>query len=121
MDSGMFLGLQAAAVTALKNPGSWYEKVNSVYRSRRKVVEEIMGILECEFDPKQTGLFMWGKIPDSVNSCEDFIEKILNEKHVFITPGFIFGDNGSRYIRISLCATEKKLNEAKERLIKAPL
>lgn len=121
MDSGMFLGLQAAAVTALKNPGSWYEKVNSVYRSRRKVVEEIMGILKCEFDPKQTGLFMWGKIPDSVNSCEDFIEKILNEKHVFITPGFIFGDNGSRYIRISLCATEKKLNEAKERLIKAPL
>lgn len=118
MDSGMFLGLQAAAVKALGNPDSWYEKVNSVYGRRRKIVEEIMDLLGCEFDKSQTGLFMWGRIPGSVKSCEDFIEGILNECHVFITPGFIFGRNGERYLRISLCANEKRLQEAKKRLSK---
>jgi aspartate/methionine/tyrosine aminotransferase len=120
MDSGMFLGLQAAAVKALGNPDSWYEKVNSVYGKRRKIVEEIMDLLGCSFDRSQTGLFMWGRIPESINDCEEYVESILNRTHVFITPGFIFGKNGERYIRISLCATEKRLMEAKERLLNAP-
>ncbi|HLN56563.1 MAG TPA: aminotransferase class I/II-fold pyridoxal phosphate-dependent enzyme [Bacteroidales bacterium] len=118
MDSGMFLGLQAAAVKALESPDSWYDKVNSVYRVRRKIVEEIMDLLGCEYDKTQTGLFMWGRIPESIISCEDFIEGILNKCHVFITPGFIFGRNGERYLRISLCANEKRLREAKERMEK---
>ena len=118
MDSGMFLGLQVAAVQALGNPDSWYEKVNSVYRSRRKIVEEIMEILECKYDKAQTGLFLWGRIPEKIQDCENFIENILNTVHVFITPGFIFGNNGSRYIRISLCANEKRLEEAKARILK---
>lgn len=118
MDSGMFLGLQTAAVKALNNPESWYEKVNSVYRARRKIVEEIMDMLGCDYDKSQAGLFMWGRIPQSVDNCEVFIEDILNKTLVFITPGFIFGKNGDRYIRISLCATEKRLGEAKSRLLK---
>lgn len=118
MDSGMFLGLQAAAIKALGNPDSWYEKVNSVYARRRKIVEEIMDILKCEFDKSQTGMFVWGEIPKDIADCEEFIEGILSRTHVFITPGFIFGKNGSRYLRISLCANEKRLQEAKERLIK---
>jgi LL-diaminopimelate aminotransferase len=117
MDSGMFLGLQAAAVKALGNPDSWYEKVNEVYRRRRKIVEEIMDILQCSYDPSQTGLFMWGRIPADVESCEVFIENILQKKHVFITPGFIFGKNGERYLRISLCATEKRLEEARQSVL----
>jgi LL-diaminopimelate aminotransferase len=118
MDSGMFLGLQMAALQALNNPESWYDTVNDVYRRRRKIVESIMDILKCNFDKTQTGLFLWGRIPPQVTDCEAFVEEILNKIHVFITPGFIFGANGSRYIRISLCATERRLTEAKERLMK---
>ena len=118
MDSGMFLAMQMAAVEALNNPESWYDTVNEVYVRRRKIVEEIMDLLECRFDKSQVGLFVWGRIPDKITSCEEYVEEILNKTHVFITPGFIFGENGERYIRISLCATEKRLMEAKERLIK---
>jgi LL-diaminopimelate aminotransferase len=118
MDSGMFLPMQMAAVEALNNPETWYETVNSVYLKRRKIVEEIMDMLNCEYDKKQVGLFVWGRIPDSIDNCEIYIEDILNKAHVFITPGFIFGENGARYIRISLCANEQRLIEAKERLKK---
>jgi aspartate/methionine/tyrosine aminotransferase len=117
MDSGMFLGMQMAAVEALRNEESWFNSVNSVYLKRRKIVEEIMKLLKCEFDKSQVGLFVWGRIPDRISNCESFIEDILNEAHVFITPGFIFGEEGQRYIRISLCATEQRLEEAKERLV----
>jgi aspartate/methionine/tyrosine aminotransferase len=116
-DSGMFLGMQMAAVEALKNDESWFNSVNSVYRKRRMIVEEIMNLLNCKFDKSQVGLFVWGHIPESINDCESFIEDILQKAYVFITPGFIFGEEGEKYIRISLCATEQRLEEAKKRLI----
>jgi LL-diaminopimelate aminotransferase len=116
MDSGMFLPMQLAAATALSNPESWYDTVNEAYLKRRKIVEEIMELLECKYDKSQTGLFVWGRIPDRITDCESFVEDILQTAHVFITPGFIFGINGARYIRISLCANEERLNEAKNRL-----
>ncbi|MBK7626343.1 MAG: aminotransferase class I/II-fold pyridoxal phosphate-dependent enzyme [Bacteroidales bacterium] len=118
MDSGMFLGMQMAAIEALGNPESWYDTVNTVYSKRRAIVEQIMDLLGADYDRAQVGLFLWGRIPDSIASCEEYIEDILNKTHVFITPGFIFGENGQRYIRISLCATEQRLMEAKERLEK---
>jgi LL-diaminopimelate aminotransferase len=117
MDSGMFRALQAAAVEALSNPPSWYDKVNSVYERRRKIVEEIMDILGCRYNKSQTGLFVWGKIPDYVPDCESFVENILLNANVFVTPGFIFGSKGERYIRISLCADEKTLTESKIRIL----
>ncbi len=116
-DSGMFLGMQMAAVEALKNPESWYDTVNEVYTKRRRLVEEIMTLLNCSYDRSQAGLFLWGRIPDDIPDCEEYIEKILKGTNVFITPGFIFGENGRRYIRISLCASEDRLIEAKERLM----
>ena len=118
MDSGMFLPLQMAAAEALKNPESWYNTVNEVYIRRRKTVEEIMDLLNCRYESSQTGLFLWGRIPEGIVNSEEFIEELLTRAHVFITPGFIFGSRGERYIRISLCATEQKLLEAKERLLK---
>jgi LL-diaminopimelate aminotransferase len=118
MDSGMFLPMQMAAVEALNNPESWYDTVNAVYFRRRKIVEEIMEMLNCSFEKSQTGLFVWGQIPEEIINCEMFIEEILQKIHVFITPGFIFGKNGERFIRISLCATEEKLAEAKNRIVK---
>lgn len=116
MDSGMFLAMQMAAIEALGNPESWYDTVNDVYSKRRIIVEQIMDLLGADYDKSQVGLFLWGRIPDSITSCEEYVEDILNKTHVFITPGFIFGENGRRYIRISLCANEERLKEAKIRM-----
>lgn len=116
MDSGMFLAMQMAAVEALNNPESWYNTVNSVYIRRKKIVEEIMELLKCTYDKSQAGLFVWGRIPEDIPDCEPYVENILMKTLVFITPGFIFGKNGERYIRISLCATEEKLKEARNRI-----
>ena len=75
--------------------------------------------LGCHFDPSQTGMFLWGRIPDKYNDAEELTERVLHEARVFITPGFIFGSNGSRYIRISLCAKEDKMQEALRRIKEA--
>lgn len=116
MDSGMFLPMQLAAVTALNNKDEWYEKVNEAYIERRKITESIFNLLNCKFNKNQTGLFVWGRIPDKIPGCEAFVEDILQKAHVFITPGMIFGSNGDRYIRISLCANENRLEEARKRI-----
>jgi LL-diaminopimelate aminotransferase len=116
MDSGMFLGLQHAAVEALKNGDDWFQKQNSIYRKRQIAASKILEELGCSFAKKQSGLFMWAKAPDQVADVEKWIDEILYGTKVFITPGFIFGEAGKRFIRISLCATEEKLNEAHERI-----
>jgi len=116
MDSGIFRAMQLAAVEALDNPDSWYDSVNSYYRRRRTIVESIMDLLNCKYDKNQAGLFVWGRIPEEIKSCEQYVEDILDKAHVFITPGFIFGKNGNRYIRISLCANEKTLTESLKRI-----
>ena len=118
MDSGMFLGLQQAAVEALKNDNEWFSILNNVYRERREAACEILDALQCTYSSKQSGLFVWAKAPAQVAEVEKWIDEILYETKVFITPGFIFGDAGARYIRISLCATVEKLNEAYDRLLK---
>jgi aspartate/methionine/tyrosine aminotransferase len=114
----MFLPMQLAAAEALANPESWYESINSTYRERRKTAEEIMDQIGCSYDPKQTGLFLWGRIPSDADSSELLVEEILQEAHVFLTPGFIFGRNGSRFIRISLCSDKDVFLEALSRVKK---
>lgn len=117
IDSGMFRPLQLAAAEALHNEDSWHEAMNiDLYGKRRAVAEQIMDILGCTYDKNQVGMFVWGKIPAQLNDVEELTEKILHQARVFITPGFIFGSKGARYIRISLCATEEKLKEALERI-----
>ena len=119
IDSGMFRPLQLAAAEALHNEDSWHEAMNiDLYGKRRAVAEQIMDILGCTYDKNQVGMFVWGKIPAQLNDVEELTEKILHEARVFITPGFIFGSNGARYIRISLCATEQKLKEALDRILR---
>ena len=117
IDSGTFRPMQLAAAQAYNNSLEWHEEANiGVYSRRRQLAEEIMRTLGCSFDSNQVGMFLWGRIPDSYNDVEDLTEKVLHEARVFITPGFIFGSNGKRYIRISLCAKEEKLAEALERI-----
>lgn len=116
IDSGQFRPMMLAAVEALKAPLSWYTELNSVYASRRKIAEEIMSVLGCEFSPEQRGLFLWGRIPETELSSEALADRLLYEANIFLTPGFIFGSNGERYIRISLCATEENLTRALNRI-----
>ena len=116
IDSGQFRPMMIAAVQALKQGKDWYENINETYAKRRLIAEEIMRTLNCHFDPEQSGLFLWGKIPNNAESSEKVADNILYNARVFITPGFIFGSNGERYIRISLCAKENKMLEALERI-----
>lgn len=116
VDSGQYLPMMKGASKALTLCEDWIEEVNREYRERRVLTEEIMTVLGCKFNPAQQGLFLWGRIPDEVQDVEEFTDKVLYEARVFITPGFIFGSNGERYIRISLCATQEKLREALRRI-----
>ena len=113
IDSGTFRGIQLAAAVAYDNDAEWHRQANvETYRRRRGIAEAIMTALGCTFDHSQVGMFLWGRIPDGYGDAEELTERVLHEARVFITPGFIFGSNGRRYIRISLCAKEEKLREA---------
>lgn len=117
IDSGTFRPLQLAAATALENTDEWHTAANvDVYARRRHIAEEIMRALGCTFDPSQVGMFLWGRIPDCYADVEVLTERILHEARVFLTPGFIFGSNGQRYVRISLCASEARIAEALQRI-----
>lgn len=117
IDSGMYRAMQLAAVKALDAEAHWYEGNNANYASRRKTAGEIMDALGCTYDKSQVGMFLWGRIPDHYADVEELTERILHEARVFIVPGFIFGSNGSRYIRISLCAKNEQLAEALKRIL----
>ena len=115
MDSGMFFAIQKGATEALKSDSSWFQDMNTIYRKRRVLTEELAEKLGCQVHKEGVGLFVWAKLPDGIKSAEKFIDGILYEKSIFITPGTIFGSNGEGYIRFSLCVTEEKVQEAIDR------
>ena len=117
IDSGQFKPVQLATVAALQNTREWHDEMNRVYAERRVWAEKIMDQLNCRYDKNQVGLFVWGKLPESVVSSKDFIDDILYNVRVFITPGVIFGSNGEGYIRISLGASVEKMEEAYNRIL----
>ena len=117
IDSGMYRAMQLAAVKALDADADWYEGNNANYSTRRKTAGAIMDALGCTYDENQVGMFLWGRIPAHYTDVEELTERVLHEARVFIVPGFIFGSNGSRYIRISLCAKNDKLEEALKRIL----
>lgn len=112
MDSGMFYGIQKGAIEALKLGKEWFEKQNGIYTKRRNLIFKLVEKLGCTFDKNSVGLFVWAKLPGGVKSAEVFIDNLLLDKHLFLTPGTIFGSNGEGYIRFSLCVTEEKIQEA---------
>ena len=117
IDSGTFRALQLAAAKAYDNDAAWHHEANiEVYSRRRNIAEQIMEALGCEYDKAQVGMFLWGHIPEKYGNAEELTERVLHEARVFITPGFIFGSNGERYVRISLCAKEEKMAEALKRI-----
>jgi LL-diaminopimelate aminotransferase len=116
VDSGMFRPMMVAAVAALQNSEEWHAEMNKVYTRRRVLACKIMDALGCVYDIKQVGMFLWAKIPDRYKDSGELADEILYGKNVFITPGFIFGDKGNRYVRISLCCPEPMLEEALSRI-----
>lgn len=116
MDSGMFLPVQLAAVEALNLSEEWYQTLNEVYKKRKQKVLEIMDLLQCQYDPKAGGMFVWGRIPDNYKDAYELSDQLLDEANVFVTPGGIFGSQGDQYIRISLCAELGFFEEAKQRI-----
>ncbi|HLP65626.1 pyridoxal phosphate-dependent aminotransferase [Flavobacterium sp.] len=115
MDSGMFYGIQKGAVAALKLGKEWFKSQNEMYTKRRNLIFQLAEKLGCTYDEKSVGLFVWAKLP-SGSSSEQFIDELLYEKHLFLTPGTIFGSNGEGYIRFSLCVKEEKIKEAIQRI-----
>ncbi len=116
MDSGMFLPLQLAAARALQLEEEWHKSVNAIYKKRQVKVFELLTLLECTFNKKQAGMFVWAAVPGHNENGFALSDKVLREANVFITPGGIFGSNGLGYVRVSLCATEEKITEAVERI-----
>ena len=116
VDSGMFRPMMVAAVAALQNSEEWHAEINKVYTRRRVIAFKIMDALNCVYNAKQVGMFLWAKIPDRYKDSGELADEILYGKNVFITPGFIFGDRGNRYVRISLCCPEPMLEEALNRI-----
>ncbi|QNF35795.1 aminotransferase class I/II-fold pyridoxal phosphate-dependent enzyme [Adhaeribacter swui] len=112
LDSGMFLPVQQAAIEALQNPESWHAERNAVYHRRRELIYRLLDLLGCKYTTEATGMFVWARVPDEIKDVEAFLNTILYEAHVFLTPGKIFGSNGERYVRVSVCATEENINQA---------
>ena len=118
IDSGTFRPIQLAAARAYDNDEAWHEEANiNVYARRRVLAGKIMDAMDCTYDEGQAGMFLWGRIPDRYADAEELTERVLHEARVFITPGFIFGSNGRRYVRLSLCAKEEQLAEALRRIV----
>lgn len=117
MDSGIFLPLQLAAAQALQNSGDWHNQQNAIYKRRREKVFDLAGALGCTCRRDAAGMFVWAKLPDSIADAETFVDDLLYSRDIFVAPGTIFGKNGRRYIRISLCASEEKIQEAIERVL----
>lgn len=116
IDSGQFKPMQLAAAEALNAGKEWHDSMNAVYRSRRDLAGKIMKALGCEYDENQVGMFLWGRIPENAESGEALADKVLYDANVFITPGFIFGSRGDRFVRISLCSKKEALEEALRRI-----
>ena len=121
MDSGMFLPIQVAAAKALTLGEDWHAQLNKVYALRREKVYALLDALNCYYDKGQVGMFIWARIPANLESSFQLSDEILNSARVFITPGGIFGSNGDKFIRISLCSTEEKIKEALQRVFKTSM
>ncbi|MDX1326819.1 MAG: aminotransferase class I/II-fold pyridoxal phosphate-dependent enzyme [Arenibacter sp.] len=115
MDSGMFYGIQKGAIAALNSDDAWFQELSKVYNNRRELIYQLADKLNCVYDKKAVGMFVWAKLPEGISSAENFIDEVLYDKNIFITPGTIFGSNGEGYIRFSLCVKADQIKEAIER------
>jgi len=118
MDSGMFLPLQLAAARALKLGDGWYTELNRIYAARRMKAYELLDLLSCSYSKEQAGLFAWGRVPEKWKDGYALSDEMLYSADVFLTPGGIFGNEGKKFIRVSVCTSEERLDAAITRIRK---
>ena len=116
MDSGMFFGVQQGAIAALKMTPDWFAELNSIYKKRSALMRVLAQKLGASVVPNSVGLFLWAKLPEDASDAETFINTVLHQNNIFITPGTIFGSQGEGYIRFSLCVPEATIEEAIKRI-----
>ena len=116
MDSGMFFGLQQGAMAALAQGSAWFSELNATYRSRRELIWQLAEALGTTFERNTAGMFVWAKLPEGALDSEAYIDALLEEHHIFIAPGTIFGTAGAGYVRFSLCVSEERIVEALKRI-----
>ena len=116
MDSGMFFGLQQGAMAALAQGTAWFSELNATYRSRRELIWQLAEALGTTFERDTAGMFVWAKLPEGALDSEAYIDALLEEHHIFIAPGTIFGTAGAGYVRFSLCVSEERIVEALKRI-----
>ena len=116
MDSGMFLPVQLAAAKALTLEKDWHDSINTIYKSRREKVFELLDLLGCTYSKDQAGMFVWAAIPAGYKDGYELSDKVLYGSNVFITPGGIFGSAGDKYVRVSLCCKEENIEAAIKRI-----
>ena len=119
VDSGQFKPMLKAAIKALSLDESWFERLNEVYQERKNMVHKVLERLNCRYNACASGMFVWGRIPEAEEDAEQFSDMLLEQFNIFVPPGSIFGSNGKRYIRFSLCSPESVWNETLNRLNKA--
>lgn len=115
MDSGMFYGIQKGAIAALQSGPDWFASLNAVYTKRRELIFKLADLLGCTYNSNTAGLFVWAKLPQGIEDAEKYVDSILYDKHIFLTPGTVFGSAGEGYVRFSLCADEAVITEAIKR------
>ena len=117
MDSGMFYPVQAAAETALGLGDDWFKELNDIYYAREKQGYELLDALGCTYRKGQAGLFIWAELPESYEGDSfQFSDEVMEKCDVFVTPGAIFGSEGKRYVRITLCCPAELLEKAAQRV-----
>jgi len=119
MDSGMFYGIQKGAIAALQSGNDWFASLNEVYARRRELIFKLADLLGCTYDENTAGLFVWAKLPEGIANAEAYVDSILYDKHIFLTPGTVFGSGGEGYVRFSLCASEEIISQAIARFIQS--
>jgi aspartate/methionine/tyrosine aminotransferase len=120
MDSGMFLPVQQAAAQALQNSEAWHAERNRLYYQRRELVYQLVKAIGLSYETGGAGMFVWAKLPDTIPDAESFVDELLYSRGIFVTPGSIFGKNGERYIRVSVCAPEERIQKAINRVLNIP-
>jgi LL-diaminopimelate aminotransferase len=115
VDSGLFEAVQLAAVAALDGSGDSIGEMNSIYERRRDLVVETLRAIGVEVERPRGTIYVWAPVPEGHTSTS-FVELVLEEAGVIISPGSMYGDSGEGFFRISLTTPDDRLTEALGRM-----
>jgi LL-diaminopimelate aminotransferase len=115
LDSGMFDALQLAGAAALTEARDFPREMSEVYRRRRDLMLEALGVIGIAAEPPRATPYLWIRVPDGHDSAS-FTELVLDQAAVIVSPGPSFGPSGEGYVRISLTVPDARLEEAANRI-----